>query len=87
MLQCLDITKKYLHIWRLLMKKNIGAVERVVRILAGIGIIIFSFYRAKDPLGISGNSSCADRTYRMVSTLHHFGDFHLQEVQVISRKP
>lgn len=45
--------------------------------IGGSGNNFLGVCRSEDSLGISGNSSRADRTYRVVSTLRHFRFLYL----------
>jgi len=59
------------------MKKNIGDKERVVRVVAGLGIVSLYLVGSPDTVGPIGNCAGADRADRLVPTLYPAGNQYL----------
>ena len=64
------------------MKKNIGSTERIIRGLAGLGILSLAFVGPHSPWGYLRDHPTGNGPHRLVSALCSFRDLCLQELQV-----
>ena len=65
------------------MKKNIGGVERVIRIIAGAVILSLAFRGSCDSLGLSRDRTARNWPHRLVPGLYALRLLDLQELLVV----
>jgi len=62
---------------------NEGAVDRVIRVLAGLVILSFVFYRPKDSVGLVRSCTGLDRIGRLLPCLRALRPEHLQSHETL----